>query len=490
MDQIWTTPDLADRNNRMRPIANTVTAAAPRANIVAVAACAGKGTRSYQQRTDIPMEQSSPKQATDETRPDFGKPISAFFEGLEELVSFVDTLDAVLEKEGYDTSGDVWTRFVKGEAKKAGFEGEAALVFEDQSGDDVSTTPSDERAQAFSKIAKAVFSPDRASGSFKQFLEELQTAIRRSHHRGRLFESSLITLLSINEIFVGALLRAYADVNKAFVDKKRQFSLEDLRRYVDLESVEAIALEMQVTDVLFLPIEQQADYLCQISLKDSRQKCIEPYLQRIVEIDARRNVIVHGGGIIGPLYNRRLEKVGLEPGKIGDKLIIDRDYLDQAIAVFRSSFGLLGFAAWKKLAPRDERRGGVALSISYFELEAGRLENARKISELVIDDDKLIAKHREGCRVNHWLSFREDGKFPKIEDEIRRWDVSAQAGMFKLAKRLLLDEYQGIEELIAHEIRTDATELNLMYVDSWPLFENYRKLEDFGERRKRIEASL
>lgn len=95
------------------------------------------------------------------------------------------------------------------------------------------------------------------------------------------------------------------------------------------------------------------------------------------------------------------------------------------------------------------------------------------------DADKLCNK------VNYWISVKNQGRLPSIEEEIQKLDVSATAGQFKVAKYALLDDFEKVSELLEDII---GTEIPACYVEQWPLFIQYRQSDEYKKfRNKHME---
>lgn len=82
-------------------------------------------------------------------------------------------------------------------------------------------------------------------------------------------------------------------------------------------------------------------------------------------------------------------------------------------------------------------------------------------------------------------------KSNKLEEELSKWNTSTDAPIFKLAKKLIQNDYQNINNLILSILKTDSEYAELdegetdfyitqTYIDEWPLFKDYKTTTDYN----------
>ena len=145
-------------------------------------------------------------------------------------------------------------------------------------------------------------------------------------------------------------------------------------------------------------------------------------LQKLAEIYARRNIIVHNSGVVNATY---LSNVRGSKEKLGKCLTASKQYVDEAFGVVREMMVLIM-------------------------LEASRV---------------WIAKL--------WGGTSDD----LLLNEIKSFDVTAKEVDFKIAKYILLEQYDEATELVEDSLMTDESlPANML---QWPLFLKYRKSKHF-----------
>ena len=208
-------------------------------------------------------------------------------------------------------------------------------------------------------------------------------------------------------------------------------------------------------------------------------------LEGLREVYARRNIIVHNAGVVNREY---LVQAPYSKHKKGTRLDVGKEYVDNAFLLVREMIFMLMLEASHFL--REEDADSYLYAI--FEESFKRLALGDHSLCMLVFDWLRTAKEfdenkRSMAQVNYWLAKIGAGDFnEETRNEISKFDVSAMDEGFKIAKFLLLQDYDEATKLMEHQL--SIGELSASMVMKWPLFERYRQTKFFELLRKRNKA--
>ena len=92
--------------------------------------------------------------------------------------------------------------------------------------------------------------------------------------------------------------------------------------------------------------------------------------------------------------------------------------------------------------------------------------------------------------INYMVCLKQLEKTDLIEMELKKWNVHTTASIYKLAKKLIENDYLDINKIIISILKTESEFINLSSEDkafyitiddiqTWPLFMEYRKTEEY-----------
>jgi hypothetical protein len=201
---------------------------------------------------------------------------------------------------------------------------------------------------------------------------------------------------------------------------------------------------------------------------------VQGYLDEVVEMTQRRNLLVHNGGVIDATYMKcSPQAYWPAEAKEGRVLLAPPCYLDHAFdRIMLFAFGL-SQACWRHWQPKKAKKNAdkTADTLIYQTLRQGRHGLVRDLAQ-VADEMRLPWETRQHVLVNQVIALRELGEEPAtmslLSELIRRkreWRVTIALAVLQkdiLKARLLL--------------KRAADEGKLREVSPyWPLFDPIRE---------------
>lgn len=307
----------------------------------------------------------------------------------------------------------------------------------------------------------------------------LQTAMRRYH---RVWHH-VFTIAKASIVFaIGALESAIADVERvrlrahigAAGTKEKEFSLDELIRLGDIESVVENAVERRVEKLAYGGLEDWNDWYQKSFRRPLKELALD--WETIEEIMQRRHVIAHNHCRVSRLYLERTAQ-SADDLPVGTYLPLPPEYVFRGLDEI-AVLGLRLFAnAWSKLGDDPEHISLHLRNRTYDALVAERWAVTVALADFVCEIAPEGSQDRQLAQVNRWLARIGQGE--DVSQEVESWDVNALAVRFKCAKAALLSDLDEVRRLIPLAVR--AGELERAYLLSWPLFRSLRSDPIFVE---------
>jgi hypothetical protein len=316
-----------------------------------------------------------------------------------------------------------------------------------------------------------IFHDNATAEAFHSAIKKLN---RGSRQIQRLYDVSLISLISTVEWFLSTILHEYFDKFPDAVEgKEKVFSLLDLKLFDTIEHARTYLVDTSVENILRGSFEDWLQFL------KNRLKLSCGYLDAdidcLTEAFQRRNLLVHNGGIVNNIYLAKVSPQFREDTPVGIRIQVDPKYLDKTITLFESSFLLVAAELWKKIDAEDDSRSNVLIDITYDHLVAERWDIAKNLSYFTMNDAKLQEFHRLVASVNYWQSLKWQGRFNEVRDIVKKTDFSAKNEIFQLAQFVLLDDFDNFLKILPHAIESDSLPKGAL--SKWPLFREVRMNE-------------
>jgi hypothetical protein len=192
----------------------------------------------------------------------------------------------------------------------------------------------------------------------------------------------------------------------------------------------------------------------------------------VKEIWARRNVLVHRGGIADQKYCQLVSGTAQ-----GTHLEVDGEYLCTAIDLICGFVLGIVYTAW---AASPDRRPFIGARATAQAIVA-EAEHRWPLAENLYMISALLEESDEGTRsqVSGWLA-RVHWRGPdSVIADVTAWDTSSLPPAFTLARLILTGETDDALEMIPQLIKEG--EISRDNLDNWPLFDSIRDHQAFQQ---------
>ncbi len=307
-------------------------------------------------------------------------------------------------------------------------------------------------------------------------VEHISNVEKANKHISLLYTNSLISLLSNVEWFFSQILHYYYDEHPESAGvQKRTLTLKDLKTFGSVEDAEKYLIDVKIDEVLRGNFESWTCLLKEeISLGLGYLKDV---MDELIEIYQRRNLFVHNGGVVNSIYKSKVKESLRKGIDIGDKLSVEKEYLEHSICKLQKAFILIGAELWKKLDPEDENRGEILGDIVYENLLHSRWDICEGLCYFALNDSKINPVDKVIAQINYWLCKKETGEYKSIEKEIGKTDFSDKKEIYQLGLFALRGETHKILEILPVVLETDQT--NIERLEEFPILREFRESVEF-----------
>lgn len=332
---------------------------------------------------------------------------------------------------------------------------------------------------------------DATNNDFEKHLENVTKNI---NHIDLLYTNSLISCLSSVEWFFSQLLHFYYDKYPASAGvQKRTMTLTDLKAFDTIADAEKHLIDVKIEEVL------RGSFDSWISLLKTELSLGLGYLkdeiEGLVEIYQRRNLFVHNGGVVNSIYLSKVNESYRKDIIVGQKLKVDKEYLDKSICKLQKAFILIGAELWKKLDASDTLRGDVLADIVYENLLNNRWDICEGLSYFILNDANCNPVDKVIAQLNYWLCQKEIGNYEKIKKDIENADYSDKKEIFQLGLSALRNDEDKFFEILP--LALDTKQINIERLEEFPILREirasdaYKRFKEeskyFQEENKEIE---
>lgn len=316
-------------------------------------------------------------------------------------------------------------------------------------------------------------------------IDQAMRAPRKTNYQKELlYKNAFIGLLSSVEWFYSQVLHFYYDKHpEAAGIKKKTMTLEDLKTFGTIQDAEKFLIDSKIEEVFRAGFDAWMDILKdEVKLK---LPYVRPFFNELLEVYQRRNLLVHNGGIVNSIYISKVSSDISKDLKIGDKLTITSEYLENAICKLHIVFTLIAAELWKKLEPNEESRADILNSIAYKNMNQGRWEVAEWLSCFIKDDENLKSRVKTVGQLNFWLSRKKRGNKELVIGEVLKADFTDKSLRYQLAVSALTDNKEEFFDLLPETLRTKSLVIEELL--EFPIFDEMRNSIEFEEFKLKSE---
>ena len=321
--------------------------------------------------------------------------------------------------------------------------------------------------------------PEDYSGSHRILFTSLQ--------HSRIFADLLpkMTLVSLVSLFDAYLARLFRIVLKLkpeiLTGSEKYLTFAQLSEFESLDAAKEYMLEAEVESVLRESHSAHFDWL-EKRLGIPLRKDLPAWVE-FMEITERRNLLVHADGVVNKQYiticeNNKCPDAKLV--KIGDRLGADPEYYEKACDCIAEIGVKLGYVIWSKLLPKDQEAADIsAIQTTYDFLIRSEYKLAEMLARFC-----TAGPIRQSCienslylKVNLAIAIRGQDRVEDSKALIRSTDWSALSDKFKMASKVLLEEYDEAADIMRK--LKGSKEFGKKDYRDWPLFRWFRRTDQF-----------
>lgn len=287
-----------------------------------------------------------------------------------------------------------------------------------------------------------------------------------------LSESVLMMLLIKYEDSISKLFRYLIEkIPGAFLSDKKITYSELMSMESNIDEIKNRFVDREIDEIMREPISSWYDSF------QKRQKVNflfeDNIFNKFKEIYYRRNLVVHNQGIVNDSY---LGGVNSASVKLGDKLIVNKEYLKSAFSLTNMILIDTYFGMRKFSTNKDELVNWI-IDYGYDCLVEKKWNQAKYIFKVILQDKDMQSLDTLVCRINYWIAIKNIDGIDAIKKEVDSLDVSALQLSFHVAKAALLDDNKTVLENLEKCI--DNNEISSHYIKTWPLLEGFRNSDEY-----------
>lgn len=203
-----------------------------------------------------------------------------------------------------------------------------------------------------------------------------------------------------------------------------------------------------------------------------------------VECSQRRNLLTHCDGVVSDQYISVCRAVGCkteELPKVGERIQIGAKYFYTSCELIIEVGLKLGQTLWRKTLPEELGESDEHLMRALYDaLENGQWARAKDIGEFAYGMRDLSSdRNRKIITINYSQALKRTGEVDQARVILGSIDWSAAANDYKLARAVLLEEYDEAYALMK-KIGIKGELLDEAGYHTWPLFIEIRLTDGFS----------
>ncbi len=290
----------------------------------------------------------------------------------------------------------------------------------------------------------------------------------------------MMLLIKYEEMIMGVFRWVIRSYPEAYLSDKKISYSEILEIDSQIDSVKEILVNQEIDEIMRKPISDWYKIL------NEKHKInfgvLSDYFDEFKEVYYRRNIVVHNNGVVNNDYIKSVKEEYRKNVKKGEFLEVEEQYLKKSFDIaYIMLYGTILCVA--KLSSSKEEIYDSIEDMAFQHMIDGEWKISKFIYKYIMEECKkeLATADYERIKINYWLSIKNMEGLASIQDEVKKYDVSAMEGKYKVAKACLLDEYNEINRLLENYL---GNEVRTSDVEYWPLFLQYRKNKAYKEFKK------
>jgi len=331
-----------------------------------------------------------------------------------------------------------------------------------------------------------------------QFIDQLTDLLRSnlpiltSLQTQLLYKSSFVMLISYFDFLISDLIHYfYQSYPEALSDKELSITFKELKLYDTLTGVMDYIINKEVDKVLYTNLEDQKKCFKNYLKIDVKENII--HWNKINEAIERRNIIVHNNSEVSRRYLKNVDlsvipekKRDLSEGK---EITVNEKYFITVLDEIFIAGVILIQCCWRKWKKNDvDMADSLLIEDIYDALSKEKWAVAERMGSFSKECKVKDQSSRLILDVNYCQSLKWQGKKNELEEELKKFDVSALSPKFALALYALRSDRYSFYRNIENAITVDKlAEKDFM---EWPLFRELREDPNYEQIIKMAFASV
>lgn len=319
------------------------------------------------------------------------------------------------------------------------------------------------------------------AATFTRFLFNAIHQVRMPSQQVLLMRSILSLITSDFELLVSKVVRAVMEAKPSIVSGANStITLADLESLDDIRAARSMIVGRKTDELMRKSFDDWARWFGEIGV---RWRDMTSDWAGLVEIFARRNVMVHAGGLASEQYRAVLREAKMPANalpRIGEKLDLNGEYLADASERLLAFGVLLVAGSWLQLVKRGDTKECQSWIVSRTSqlLERGHFVAVRAISGVVLENsrNRLSRTSALSLQTSGWVARRELNECADVEREVEAWDVDGIDLRFAHVRPVLLgDDDRAVADIGELVKRRNVTRADLLESPLYrPLLERRR----------------
>lgn len=238
-----------------------------------------------------------------------------------------------------------------------------------------------------------------------------------------LYQNSLINLIVFFELLISRVLHTHITKFPEIMSiKDKTLSLEDIRKLGSFEDAEKYLIDQEVEGIMYGSLDKWYKYLT------DKVKITISYFQKnkelISEIFQRRNIVVHNDGIVNSIYFKNVNVDLRKDISLGDKINVDREYINKSISIIENVGILILLEMWRKAEKKSQERVDEIMGEGYTLMLDEDWSLAANLYDFCSNEISISAEDKLMSKVNYWLCMKRSGQYEILKKEIEEADFS------------------------------------------------------------------
>jgi len=331
----------------------------------------------------------------------------------------------------------------------------------------------------------------------KKILQEIYSIAKKLPHiplaqAELLYRSSFIMLISYFDFLLSDLIHYfYKKYPDSLSGKELPLKLSELKLLGSIDDAVDYVVHKEAESVLYDSLKGQIKYLKNTLKIDTKDNIIN--WNKLTESMERRHITVHNDCKINRRYLNNVDLSQIPEKtkgiKEGTKIRITEKYFRGVLEEICVAGLVLLQVCWRKWEGDDTGDADTRLITDIYDILvkedwacAERLGLFSKECDVKDHADRLILD------INYCQSLKWQGKQDKLEEEIKKFDISALSPRFILAVCALKSDRDGFYSNVENAIVVDGMQEE--HFMEWPLFRELRKDADYGDKIHSILTSI